>query len=97
VRKQFPNPGLGTVDRNSGILVKQGLVSRLDFGSEFDRYEAATLPHHHFVCERCGRVTDLDLPVDHSLTRELPKATGYAATRHEIRLYGLCNNGSSNG
>ena len=97
VRKQFPNLSLGTVYRNLGILVKQGLVSRLDFGSGFDRFEAATLPHHHFVCESCGRVTDLDLPVDHSLTRKLQKATGYAATRHEIRLYGLCKNCSSKG
>ena len=90
VRKQFPSLSLGTVYRNLGILAKQGLVSRLDFGSGFDRFEATTLPHHHFVCESCGQVTDLDLPVDHSLTQKLQKATGYAATRHEIRLYGLC-------
>jgi Fur family peroxide stress response transcriptional regulator len=81
---------MGTVYRNLGILVKQGLVSRLDFGSGFDRFEAITLPHHHFVCESFGRVADLDLPIDHSLTQKLQKATGYAATRHGIRLYGLC-------
>jgi Fur family peroxide stress response transcriptional regulator len=90
VKKHFPNLSLGTVYRNLGILEKQGLVSRLDFGSGFDRYEAAALPHHHFVCESCGRVTDLDLPVDASMTRRLEKATGHAATRHEIRLYGFC-------
>ena len=97
VRKQFPKLSLGTVYRNLGILVEQGLVSRLDFGSGFDRFEAATLPHHHLVCESCGRVTDLDWPVDHSLTRKLQKATGYAATRHEIRLYGLCGKCSPKG
>ena len=53
VRKQFPNLSLGTVYRNLGILVKQGLVSKLDFGSSYDRFEAKTLPHHHFVCEIC--------------------------------------------
>jgi Fur family peroxide stress response transcriptional regulator len=97
VRKQFPNLSLGTVYRNLGILVKQGLVSRLDFGSGFDRFEAITLPHHHFVCESCGQVADLDLPVDHSLTQKLRKETGHAATRHEIRLYGLCEKCSSKG
>ena len=97
VRKQFPNLSLGTVYRNLGILVKQGLVSRLDFGSSYDRFEAATLPHHHFVCERCGRVTDLDLPMDHSLTRKLKSATGLAATRLEIRLYGVCEKCSRKG
>jgi Fe2+ or Zn2+ uptake regulation protein len=97
VRKQFPNLSLGTVYRNLGILVKQGLVSKLDFGSSYDRFEAKTLPHHHFVCENCGRVTDLDLPIDHLLTKKLQKATGLAATRHEIRLYGVCEKCSSKG
>jgi Fur family peroxide stress response transcriptional regulator len=90
VRKQFPNLSLGTVYRNLGILVKQGLVSKLDFGSSNDRFEARSAPHHHFVCESCGRVTDLDLPIDDLLTKKLQKATGLAATRHEIRLYGVC-------
>jgi Fur family peroxide stress response transcriptional regulator len=90
VRKQFRNLSPGTVYRNLGILVKQGLVSRLDFGSGYDRFEAISLPHHHFICESCGLATDLALPVDPSLTRKLQKATGYVATRHEIRLYGFC-------
>ena len=97
VRKQLPNLSLGTVYRNLGILVKQGLVSKLDFGSSYDRFEATTLPHHHFVCDRCGRVTDLDLPIDHSLTKKLKSATGLAATRLEIRLYGVCEKCSRKG
>jgi Fur family transcriptional regulator, peroxide stress response regulator len=91
VRKQFPSLSLGTVYRNLGILEKQGLVKKLDFGDGSDRFEAATIQHHHFICESCGRVIDLDLPVDDSLTRKLEKATGYTATRHEIRLFGLCD------
>jgi Fur family peroxide stress response transcriptional regulator len=90
VRKQFPSLSLGTVYRNLGLLVVRGLASRLDFGNGVDRFEATSRPHHHFVCEGCGQVADLDLPIDPSLTRKLRKATGYAATRHEIRLYGLC-------
>ena len=97
VRKQFPSLSLGTVYRNLGILVKQGLVSRLDFGSSYDRFEATTLPHHHFVCDSCGRVTDLELPLDHSLTKKLKSATGLAATRLEIRLYGVCERCSRKG
>jgi Fur family peroxide stress response transcriptional regulator len=97
VRRQFPNLSLGTVYRNLGILVQQGLVNRLDFGSSYDRFEAVTLPHHHFVCESCGRVSDLDLPDDQSLARKLRKATGLAATRLEIRLYGVCEKCSRKG
>jgi Fur family peroxide stress response transcriptional regulator len=81
---------LGTVYRNLALLVRQGHVRRLDFGSSFDMFDARTAPHHHFVCEKCGAVSDVDLPVDNSLTRKLQRATGLAVDRHEIWLYGLC-------
>jgi Fe2+ or Zn2+ uptake regulation protein len=45
VRREFPNLSLGTVYRNLGILAKQGLVNRLDFGSNQDRFEATILLH----------------------------------------------------
>ena len=90
VRKQFPSLSLGTVYRNLGILAGQGLVTRLDFGSSQDRFEATTLPHHHFVCDICGRVTDLDLPVDPVLRKKLQSAAGLETTRLEIRLFGIC-------
>jgi Fur family peroxide stress response transcriptional regulator len=90
LRKEFPNLSMGTVYRNLGVLVEQGLVNRIDFGSTFDRYEARILPHYHFICESCGSVTDLEVPVDETLTKKLRKATGLRATRHEIRLYGTC-------
>jgi len=97
VRRQFPNLSLGTVYRNLGILVKQGLVRRLDFGSSHDKFEAAVLPHHHFVCKSCGRVSDLDLPIGRSLTKKLQKQIGLAITRLEIRLYGVCEKCSQKG
>jgi Fur family peroxide stress response transcriptional regulator len=90
LRKEFPDLSMGTVYRNLGVLVEQGLVNRIDFGSTFDRYEARILPHYHFICESCGSVTDLEVPVDETLTKKLRKATGLRATRHEIRLYGTC-------
>jgi Fe2+ or Zn2+ uptake regulation protein len=90
LRREFPTLSMGTVYRNLGQLVEQGLVSRIDFGSTFDRYEARIPPHHHFICETCGAVADIELPVDDGYTRKLAAAAGRPATRHEIRLYGTC-------
>jgi Fe2+ or Zn2+ uptake regulation protein len=97
MRRESPRISRGTVYRNLGQLVAQGMVRRIGFGSSFDRYEANVLPHHHFVCERCGAVTDLDVPVDASLTRKLGRAAGVRADRHEIRLYGTCARCARNG
>ena len=90
LRSEMPRLSMGTVYRNLAVLADQGLVSRLDFGGAFDRFEANTVGHHHFICERCGSVTDLDLPTDAALTRSLSRACGLRASRHEIRLFGLC-------
>ena len=90
LRRESPHVSLGTVYRNLGQLTELGFIRRIDFGSDVDRYEANVIGHHHFVCERCGTVSDLDVPVDESLTRKLGEAAGVRADRHEIRLYGIC-------
>ncbi len=90
LRKEFPDLSMGTVYRNLGQLVEQGLVNKISFGSTFDHFDAYTMPHYHFICDRCGSIVDLDLPIDDSLTKRLRDATGLNALRHEIRLYGIC-------
>jgi Fur family peroxide stress response transcriptional regulator len=90
LRREFPDLSLGTVYRNLGILVEQGQVNRIDYGSTFDRFDAKTLPHYHFICETCGSVTDLDIPVDPSLNALVDGKTGMKVTRHEIEFYGVC-------
>lgn len=90
LRRELPHVSMGTVYRNLGQLVERGIVRRISFDGTVDRYEANVVSHHHFVCERCGSVADLDAPVDESITRKLGRAAGVKADRHEIRLYGTC-------
>jgi Fur family peroxide stress response transcriptional regulator len=90
MRKEFPDLSMGTVYRNIGILIQQGLVNRIDFGSTFDRFDANTAPHYHFICENCGAIADLGIPVDDSLNRRAGKSADFEVHRHEIEFYGLC-------
>jgi Fur family peroxide stress response transcriptional regulator len=90
LRRESPHVSMGTVYRNLGQLVEQGLMRRIAFGASVDRFEANVASHHHFVCDRCGAVVDLPIPVDDSLTRKLAQIAGVRADRHEIRLYGIC-------
>jgi Fur family peroxide stress response transcriptional regulator len=90
LRKEFPALSLGTVYRNIGILVQQGLIGRITFGSTFDRLDARTTPHYHLICEKCDSITDLDVPPDNSLNALPDKSLGFQVRRHEIEFYGLC-------
>jgi Fur family peroxide stress response transcriptional regulator len=90
LKSEFPGLSMGTVYRNLNILVEQGLIRKIDFGSTFDRYDANTDPHYHFMCERCGSIIDIPTPIDDSLNEMVERTTGLKARRHRIEFYGLC-------
>ena len=91
LKSEFPDLSMGTVYRNLNILIEQGLIHKIDFGSTFDRYDANTEPHYHFICERCGSITDLPMPIDNELNEKLERKTGFKARKHRIEFYGLCD------
>lgn len=86
-----PSLSLGTVYRNLGILVEQGVVDKLDFGSTFDRYEAKKPDHYHFICEKCGNVIDLEMPIRTDLNSEVDKIAGFKTRKHRIEFFGICD------
>jgi Fur family peroxide stress response transcriptional regulator len=91
LKGEYPNLSMGTVYRNLNILVEQGLVGRIDNGSTFDRFDAKTGPHYHFICEKCGVIVDLELPIDETLNRKVTESTLFTVRRHRIEFYGICD------
>jgi len=91
LKGEFPNLSMGTVYRNLNVLVEQGLIKRIDFGSTFDRFDAVTGPHYHFICEKCGAIIDLPLPIDEALNHRVDDATPLKARGHRIEFYGVCD------
>ncbi len=92
LKNEFDGLSLGTIYRNLNILIEQGHVKKIDFGSTFDRFEARIKPHYHFICEKCNRIYDLDVPVDNSLNDKVAEETGLTPSRHRIEFFGICNN-----
>ncbi len=92
LKDEFAGLSLGTVYRNLNILIEQGLVKKIDFGSTFDRFEARIKPHYHFICENCNAIIDLDVPLDNTLNNRIADKTGLTPNRHRIEFFGICNN-----
>lgn len=88
--KEFPNLSMGNVYRNIKILLEQGLIKKIDFGSTFDRLDANVSRHYHFVCETCGSITDLQIPYDPDLDRRVNANTHFKVNTHKIQFYGHC-------
>lgn len=81
---------LGTVYRNLEILVADGVVDEVPSAVGATRYDGNVLPHHHFNCDLCGQIFDVDLPEPRGLARRLESEHGFRATRLRISFSGAC-------
>jgi Fur family peroxide stress response transcriptional regulator len=90
VRRNIPTISKGTVYRNLQVLIDNGIVSVLDIRGTLSRYEIKQEGHYHFRCEACGRVYDLDEPVDPGLDDRISKRTGFIVSGHQTEFRGRC-------
>jgi Fur family peroxide stress response transcriptional regulator len=96
LKKEFNNLSMGTVYRNINILVDQNLVQKIEAGSSFDRFDANTEIHYHFICRDCGCIDDLPLNKMVDLNEMVNRETGYQAESHRLDFYGTCPACSTN-
>jgi Fur family peroxide stress response transcriptional regulator len=90
VRKEIPNISLGTVYRNLKLLSSEAEILELDLGGSLSRFDGNTRSHYHFRCEGCGRVFDVDEPVDLERNERVAKKTGFMVSHHILEFRGLC-------
>ena len=90
VKKEIPNISKGTVYRNLQVLQEDGAVTELNLNGTLSRFEAKQDSHYHFRCEQCGRVFDVDEPVNNELDERVAKRTGFKVSHHQLEFRGLC-------
>jgi Fur family ferric uptake transcriptional regulator len=83
--------GLATVYRTLQGLVESGQVDvfRRDSGEALYRL-CNPLHHHHLVCERCGRVEEIDACEVQPWAERAARRRGFAITGHQADIFGLC-------
>ena len=90
VRQQIPDLSLDTVYRTLATFERLGLVHRLETTGSQARYEALTSPHHHFLCDRCGKVIDFSWQDFDTLAPPPPPAGAERVERTSVVLHGQC-------
>lgn len=58
VRESLPNISLATVYRNLENMVAAGFINAVA-GAPECRFDANTMPHHHFLCQGCHTLSDV--------------------------------------
>jgi len=87
----MPQISKGTVYRNLKVLQENRQVSELNFDGAESRFEAKRENHYHFRCEQCGRVIDVDEPIDKKLDIKIARKTGLKISCHRLEFYGICH------
>ena len=80
-----------TFFRALDLLTELRVLERLDLPSGEHAYvPCARAHHHHIVCSRCGRTTEVeDCGVAEAVT-QIARRSGYRIDSHRLELFGLC-------
>ena len=90
VRKRLPRIGLGTVYRNLELMAESGIILKLEVGGTQKRFDATVESHYHIRCSSCGKVDDIEIPVQDQINAMAAEATDYEILGHHIEFSGVC-------
>jgi Fe2+ or Zn2+ uptake regulation protein len=60
VNRHDPRMSRATVYNTLHALVDAGLARHVNLAGDASRFESHVEPHHHFLCNQCGRIEDLE-------------------------------------
>ena len=88
VNRMDPRSSRATTYNNLRDLVEAGLVREVAVEGRAARFDAKGIRHHHFICDRCGNVEDLEW---YNVPRPASKSIGKRVVREcELIFRGLC-------
>lgn len=88
VNRADPRTSRATTYNNLRALVTAGLIREVAVEGRAARFDAKGLPHHHFICDRCGKVEDLEW---YDVPKPAPASLGRRVVREcEVIVRGLC-------
>ncbi|MGA2275442.1 MAG: transcriptional repressor [Bryobacteraceae bacterium] len=88
VNRVDPRSSRATTYNNLRDLVQAGLVREVAVEGRAARFDAKGLRHHHFICDRCGNVEDIEW---YDVPRPASGSLGKRILREcELIFRGLC-------
>lgn len=87
VRKKLPQISLSTVYRNLNLLKREGEVREIT--GTIKRFDGFVNNHHHFICEQCQCIFDVEL---NPKIKTKSKALNKVGKIHAYQIYfsGFC-------
>lgn len=87
-REQMPTIALATVYNNLKYLSEEGLIVRLTFADQPDRYDKMFVPHDHMICSSCGAIRDIRIE---GIDAFLQDRAGEDIASYDLTLHYQCS------
>jgi Fe2+ or Zn2+ uptake regulation protein len=88
INRRFPMTSRATVYNTLNMLKEEGLVREV-FEDGVSRFDPNLSPHHHFVCDRCGAVEDVEWEAVPAVGA-IALSGGQKVETFSVTLRGLC-------
>ncbi|HSK71700.1 MAG TPA: transcriptional repressor [Pyrinomonadaceae bacterium] len=89
-RRILPGISFATVYNSLRYLKQEGLIGEVRFGMDASRYDRKLTRHDHAICNKCGKLVDMELPLPDGLLEEAAGRSKFEAESIELTLRGLC-------
>ncbi len=91
ISERHPCINISTVYRTLELLLKLGLVIRVDRGDGLERYQYVdNSEHHHLVCSNCGRVINVAENMLDDFRQRAKSRYGFEVQKKHLAFSGLC-------
>lgn len=88
IHATLPHINLVTIYRNLETFVTAGLVKKLHLGEAEASYEIQEEPHHHAICDECGKV--IHFTIDEDALLQHFHFGDFTVTDLDITVHGTC-------
>ena len=89
-RQLLPGISFATVYNSLNYLKNQGLIGEIKFGTDANLYDRKLTRHDHALCNKCGKLVDLELTIPKKLLEEAASRSKFKPETIELTLRGLC-------
>lgn len=89
-RQLLPGISFATVYNSLRYLKQEGLIGEVRLGTDAARYDRNLKRHDHALCNKCGKLVDLELSLPHALLAQASALAQFQAESIELTLRGLC-------
>ena len=91
-RDMQPQIGFATVYRTLDWLVQHGLAQEVYRDKDgAAHYDANVSRHDHAICDRCGKISDVEAPLHALAYAIIERSSGFRIDWHATEFSGLCS------